>query len=57
MNPRKKLAADLLAAERFLQLSRDPSGIAAAKRWLEELERESMRLLRGQAAYRARTES
>lgn len=44
MNDRAQLAADLLACERFLQHSRDPAGIAAAKRWLVELERLSRRL-------------
>jgi hypothetical protein len=45
MTDREKLAADLLACERFIQLSRDPAGVAAAKRWLAELEAEGLRSL------------
>jgi hypothetical protein len=38
MDEREKLAADLLWAERCIQRCRDPAVVAAAKRWLTELE-------------------
>jgi hypothetical protein len=54
-DPRVRLASDLRAAERAIQAHerRDAMMVAAAKRWLAELEAEAVRLTRRRDRARA----
>jgi len=57
MNDREKLAADLLAVERFIQAhtGRDAALVAYAKKWLDELDRAALRITRPSAPTPRRT--